>query len=332
MSRDKIETGYALGTVEASEALIHELYIDLKQKVNKWASLTRQTAQARMGYVGQHLVSVATGFPGGRSGARGKDLVLPNNRYAEIKTCYRVDQLGKCGDCGAGVSSIETTCPECSSENIERKDDSKWLIGIRHDDEFAHILDPASYYLVLFDFTELAKPTRIRASIWEVDSLNPGFAYCLVDYYFNIRRASKSKAPFNLWPFQLKFDLMTPMLIYRSLIGPDDTITTEVFPGRDKAVSHPLKPLPEYSQSRNLTADKCTAAARLFKAEIAKADTKRSILTELQAYIRRERLPQAKVADALAHALYWPHIEEYTNALPQPLRQNIENVRKSVFI
>jgi hypothetical protein len=59
-----------LGTVEASEQLIQELYIELKRKVNDWASVTHQTSQARMGYVGQHLVSVVTGYPGGRSGAR----------------------------------------------------------------------------------------------------------------------------------------------------------------------------------------------------------------------------------------------------------------------
>lgn len=332
MPASKTDKTYALGTVEASERLIHDLYIDLKRKVNKWAALTRQTTQARMGYVGQHLVSVATGFSGGRSGARGKDLVLPNNRSAEIKTCYRVDQLGQCRDCGAGVSSIEIACPACSSQNISRKDDSKWLIGIRHDDEFAHMLDPVSYYLVLFDFTDLAKPTTIRASIWKVDSVNPGLAYCLVDYYYNIRQASKSKAPFNLWPFQLKFDLMKPMLIYRSLIAADDSITTEVFPGRNMAVEHPLKPLTAYSQSQNLTAEKCRAAARLLRVKIADGKSKRDILAELQAHITRERLPHARIADALAHAMYWPDIEDRVPTLPQPLRQNIDNARKSLGV
>ena len=321
---------YKLGTVEASECLIHDLYIELKQKVNKWASLTHQTAQARMGYVGQHLVSVITGFPGGRSGARGKDLILPGKRYGEIKTCYRVDQLGKCIDCGVCVSSIETVCPECSSPNIERKDDSKWLIGIRHDDEFAHILDPASYYLVLFDFTDLAKPTTIRASIWKVDLFNPGFAYCLVDYYFNIRKASKSKAPFNLWPFQLKFDLMKPLLLYRSLIGADDTITTELFPGRDEAVVHPLKPLTEYSQSQNLTLDKCLFAAKMLEMRIADGKNKKEILAAIQSHAIRLRIPQNRLSDVLAHALYWENIRTYVKDLPQPLRGNIENVKRSI--
>ena len=133
---------YELGTIEASEQLIHDLYIDLRKKANHWASITHQTAQARMGYVGQHLVSVVTGYRGGRSGARGKDLILPNGEYAEIKTCYRVDQLGKCNDCGARVASIELCCPECGSANLQRNDDSKWLIGIRHKEEFASILEP----------------------------------------------------------------------------------------------------------------------------------------------------------------------------------------------
>lgn len=87
---------YTLGTIEASEALIKDLYIDLRAKVNAWSKITQQTPQARMGYVGQHLVSVVTGYPGGKSGARGYDLVIDDERHGEIKTCYRVDQLGSC--------------------------------------------------------------------------------------------------------------------------------------------------------------------------------------------------------------------------------------------
>ena len=110
-----------LGDLSSSEQLIRELYIDLRKKVNYWASQTKQTAQARMGYVGQHLVSIVTGYYGGKSGARGKDLILDQNNYAEIKTCYRVDQLGKCLDCQSVVASIELRCAYCNSENIERK-------------------------------------------------------------------------------------------------------------------------------------------------------------------------------------------------------------------
>lgn len=47
---------YTLGTIEASEALIKDLYIDLRAKVNAWSKITQQTPQARMGYVGQHYL------------------------------------------------------------------------------------------------------------------------------------------------------------------------------------------------------------------------------------------------------------------------------------
>lgn len=42
---------YTLGTIEASEALIKDLYIDLRAKVNAWSKITQQTPQARMGYI-----------------------------------------------------------------------------------------------------------------------------------------------------------------------------------------------------------------------------------------------------------------------------------------
>ena len=112
---------YILGTENASKQLLRDLYIDLRAKANFWSALTKQTPQARMGYIGQHLVSVVTGYQGARTGARGRDLILPENAHGEIKTCYRVDQLGSCKDCHAAVSSIEAACSICGSENIDRK-------------------------------------------------------------------------------------------------------------------------------------------------------------------------------------------------------------------
>ena len=148
--------------IKASERLIDELYIDLRKRINAWASVTEQTAQARMGYVGQHLVSVVTGYPGGKSGARGKDLLMGTMEYGEIKTCYRVDQLGKCKNCKTVVASIETGCPACGSSEIKRNDDSKWLISIKHEEEYSRLIEPKSYFLVLFDFTDLQVRDTVR--------------------------------------------------------------------------------------------------------------------------------------------------------------------------
>ena len=279
-----------------------------------------------MGYVGQHLVSVVTGHPGGRSGARGNDLVLANAEYAEIKTCYRVDQLGSCNRCNSGVASIERHCPVCNSNNIRRNDDSKWLIGIRHENEFAHILEPKSYYLVLFDFVDLQTPDAIRSSIWEVDPKLPGFAYCMVDYRLNIQSNSSSRAPFNLWPYQLKFYLMRPKLIYQSIISTvDDSIDTVVFPGRDKAQKCSLSPLGTYSRSQNLTVEKINFLFEIL--EVPRGTqllhTKQKMLDYIQSYITEQNMPPAKVADHVATALYYPQIEDRIPDLPEPLKGKI---------
>ena len=246
---------YTLGTIEASEALIKDLYIDLRAKVNAWSKITQQTPQARMGYVGQHLVSVVTGYPGGKSGARGYDLVIDDERHGEIKTCYRVDQLGSCNACGAVVSSLETECAVCRSTSINRKDDSKWLIAIRNNDEFAKLLDPYRYYFVLFEFESIydSNNNDIIASIWEVDPKSKGFAYCMIDYYLNIRSQSTSKAPFNMWPHMLKFALTEPTLIYRSKITNDGNIITDVFPSKNNTYSDVLLPLSSYSGSTTIS-------------------------------------------------------------------------------
>jgi predicted RNA-binding Zn-ribbon protein involved in translation (DUF1610 family) len=317
------EKKYVLGTIEASEQLIYDLYIDLKRKVNKWASITHQTAQARMGYVGQHLVSVVTGFPGGRSGARGKDLVLPNGEYAEIKTCYRIDQLGKCNTCGVVVSGIESSCPECGSEDIERKEDSKWLISIRHDNEFAEILNPKYYYLVLFEFTDIEQSDTIRASIWRVDSTAPGFAYCMIDYYKNIRANSSSKAPFDFWPYQLKFDIMRPMLIYRSHIAREDIINTNIFPNRDAEQLHAIKPLQNYSRSSNLTSDKILKFSEIINTRIEPRSKKKELLEQIQQFLDESKPNPKIVADSLARALYMPEIQTHIRDLPQSIKDKI---------
>ena len=317
----------SLGSLESSEKLIKDLYIELRLKINVWASITKQTAQARMGYIGQHLVSVVTGFPGGRSGARGKDLVLPNGEFAEIKTCYRVDQLGRCNTCGAAVSSIELECSSCDSKDIKRNDDSKWLIGIQHDAEFAEVLTPKYYYLVLFDFTDLANPTTIRASIWRVDPLAPGFAYCMIDYYKNIKASSKSGAPFNMWPFQLKFELMRPLLIYQSFILPDNTIQTRVFPGRQDPEHYPLSSLPTFSRSQNLTVDKIREFAKILSLTLPDTANKSQLLQTAQAAIDAQNISVDAVADALAKTLYRAEVAPHLSTLPDIMKKQLQQAK-----
>jgi|GEM_PF-486762 len=317
----------SLGSLASSERLIFDLYIDLRRKIAYWASITKQTAQARMGYVGQHLVSVVTGYPGGKSGARGRDIIISEDEYGEIKTCYRVDQLGTCKVCGAKVASIELTCPKCGSDDIDRKDDSKWLIGIRNDEEFASILNPKYYYLVLFEFVDISNPVDIRASIWQVDPKDVGFAYCMIDYYLNIRAKSKSKAPFNLWPYSLKFYLMKPTLIYRSYIDSSDRVRTEIFPGRDNPILEPLPPLGQFARSRNLTLEKVRDVAKALKIPttiIQQHQQNKKQLLEMIESFRGVLFADSDLVEAMAHHFYWDKIQPYLNALPKGLQDHVK--------
>lgn len=313
-----------LGDLATSEQLIYDLYIDLRRKINVWADITKQTAQARMGYVGQHLVSIVTGYPGGRSGARGKDLIMNDNEYGEIKTCYRVDQLGKCKDCGSVVAAIEQKCPECESVKIQRKDDSKWLITIRNEEEYSLILEPKAYYLVLFDFTDLDNPHTIRASIWEVNPKRPGFAYCMIDYFENIRKNSKSKAPFNLWPFQLKFTLMCPRLIYRSYIANDDSISTELFLGREQAQQISEFKISPYVNAHNLTIPKLHNFARHLGLDGALSDKKADAIRIVESKVKGSEVSVEEALDSLAWHIYWPEIKESFSNLPEVLLDNLQ--------
>lgn len=315
-SRDR----YELGTIEASEILLHDLYVNLRRSVANWAAVTNQTPQARMGYVGQHLTSVVTGFQGGRSGARGKDLLLPDGKSAEIKTCYRVDQLGACRTCGHAVASIEVECPNCEGTSIDRKDDSKWLISPRSEAELHALWDAESFYLVLFDFADFSDPREINARIWRVDPRSPGFAYCMVDYFFTIRTASASGAPFNLWPFSFKFGLLGGELIYSARIHEDDSIETFRFPGlRGTAEPIRLDPLSEYVRSRGMTSEALEGVAADLGIALPSGD-RPSVIAAIQAARDAGAVKEDELRDGIAAHVYLPRMSEYREHLPAALR------------
>lgn len=321
---------HKLGTIAASEQLIKDLYINLRNEVNAWSEVTCQTPQARMGYIGQHLVSVVTGFPGGKSGARGYDIVIDEQHFGEIKTCYRVDQLGKCSVCKNVVSSLEKECSLCGSDKILRKDDSKWLISIRHDEDFAKMLDPYRYYFVLFEFEEIVNPknNNIVASIWEVDPKVKGFAYCMIDYYINIRENSKSKAPFDMWPYSFKFALTQPTLIYRAVIKEDGSITTNIFPTLHNSIIEELKPLEEYSRAKTITIDVAKEVLKKNAPNLGTIPkTKKKILEMIEIERQKSNISNQSLCDIFSDAVYLPLILPKKALLPTSLTGNYPDLQ-----
>lgn len=312
---------YHLGTIEASEAVLEDLYVSLRRAIAKWAAVTSQTPQARMGYIGQHLTSVVTGFPGGRSGARGKDLIMPDGKTGEIKTCYRVDQLGSCKVCGHAVASIELACPNCGATgtDIDRKDDSKWLITPKSEQELAALFEPEWFYLVLFDFADFTDPREINARIWRVNPRSRGFAYCMVDYYFNIRAKSQSKAPFNLWPFSFKFGLLGGDLIYWAVVHEDDTIETILFPER-RGQAQPIKlePMTSYARSTGLTND--ALRATIADLGLSGGPDKTGMLEAIQTAREAGEVDDRTLSETLAEHVYMPRIGASLDRLPAELK------------
>lgn len=301
------------GTPEFAAALLTDLYVRLRRDLQRWAAVTQQTPQPRMGYVGQHLVSVVTGYPGGRSGARGDDLKLPDGEVAEIKCCYRVDQLGKCRTCGAAVASVEKVCPnsECGGTDVERKDDSKWLLTPRSEQELRELFIPVRYYLVLFEFADIQQADDIDVRIFEIDPRCLGFSLCMIDYFFNIRAKSKSKAPFNLWPHSPKLYMMKPKMIYWSVIKADDTIDTKVFPGRDAPILYALGDLTEYAGSDTFNEAAIDAVATARRVRFPKKvlapganHRRRKKLELLQAQRTLQNWADDVLADDFARAVY----------------------------
>lgn len=321
---------YKLGSIEASETLIKDLYIDLRYKVNAWSEITQQTPQARMGYIGQHLVSVVTGYPGGKSGARGHDLVMDNSKYGEIKTCYRVDQLGCCKDCSAAVSSLENKCSSCGSTNIIRKNDSKWLIAIRNDEEFVKLLEPHRYYFVLFEFEDIYSSINndIVASIWEVNTKNKGFAYCMIDYYLNIRSKSSSKASFNMWPHSLKFALTEPKLIYRSKITGKGEIITEVFPSKNNTYLDELLPLYNYHGATTVSDQNIINIIK--QCEISahtKGLSKENLLSLLEKIRVCHNMTNSDLCNKFIDEIYLPKIISKKRNIPTEIRSHFDDLK-----
>ena len=145
----------------------------------------------------------------------------------------------------------------------------------------------------------------------------------MIDYFENIRKNSVSKAPFNLWPFQLKFDLMCPRLIYRSYIANDDTITTEVFPGRDQAENIAEFRLSPYARARNLTIPKLHDFARHLGVDGYLSNNKGAAIRQVEEKVRDSNVSVEEALDSLAMCIYWPDIEEIISDLPAALKTNL---------
>lgn len=222
----------------------------LKPRINaiKWSAITKQTPNIRIGYPGQHLASLIAGMEGERTGARGNDLI----DGSEVKSCSRIDQLDLCKNCGSSVARLEDKCSNCGSVEVERKNDSKWLFGVRNEAELETLLHGVKRVLLVIgdypnfnegDFNTL----RFQAfEIWPESKRNSRFGEIMSNYYYKIylahkkKNSAKSPAPKNFWPYQYQFYMCNPIptficVIRNANLAPEIKVLHYVKPNEDRS-------------------------------------------------------------------------------------------------
>lgn len=240
-------------TIKDNCTLIEEFIKDMivlpRINAHKWASITNQTPNLKIGYPAQHLASLITGMKGEATGARGNDIV----DGSEVKSCSKVDQSDKCLHCESNVLRTDLSCPVCNSTNIKRNNDSKWLITIRNKDELNMALNETPRYIFLVtDYPNFDQNNyddiRIRCfEIWVKSDRCKNFREMLTSYYNNIYLkhieidSKKTPAPKNLFPDNFPFYMCNPIKVFECTIhnslGENGSIdiTTYIEPHSDRS-------------------------------------------------------------------------------------------------
>lgn len=217
--------------IEKIERLLRELVLLPRLKALEWSNVTKQTPNMKIGYPGQHLASLITGIEGQRTGARGDDL----RDGTEVKSCSRVDQLDTCEDCKHKVLRSERTCSHCNSTKIKRKNDSKWLFGVKTPSELKLLTEVIPrIFLTIADYPNFEsgdyETIRFQAfEIWNNTERHKFFKIIMSNYYDRIflshisNNPNKTPAPKNFWPYAYQFYLCNPVKVFNCIVSEANT-------------------------------------------------------------------------------------------------------------
>lgn len=206
--------------------MLQELILRPRRDLAKWARVTKQTPNVKIGYPGQHLASLVTGVEGERTGARGHDL----RDGSEVKSCSRVDQLDKCKTCKAAVARIENSCPKCHSKDIKRNNDSKWLLAVKSEKELSTILDEVPRIVFILsdypNYDDMGWNTlQFQVfEIWPQHKRHRHFRTLMENYFNNIylphieENPRKTPAPKNFWPYSFQFYMCNPVRTFHCIV------------------------------------------------------------------------------------------------------------------
>ena len=212
--------------IDGTTRMLQELILHPRRDLVRWAGITKQTPNVKIGYTGQHLASLVTGVEGARTGARGHDL----RDGSEVKSCSRIDQLDKCRECNAAVARLEPVCPECGSTAIKRNNDSKWLLTVRSDDELHRLLDEVPRILfILIDYPNYGSQdwNTLQFQVFEVwprDNRQHHLRTLMENYFERIylrhidSQPTKTPAPKNFWPYSFQFYMCNPVRTFHCIV------------------------------------------------------------------------------------------------------------------
>jgi ribosomal protein S27AE len=205
--------------IKVIKSFLQDVYLHFRRELVKWAEITRQTAIVDPEYISMHFVSLFLGISGTGTAARGFDL----SDGSEVKSSSRVEQLGKCKNCGAAVMAFEEKCGFCGSTNIDRKYDSHWIFSLKSEEEVQKLLSRPALYLVLLDYPDINNKNVVRIRLWKLDTQDIFVKVFFRDYYFEEYFKRKIKegetpAPCNLHPDRPLTKSLKPLLLFTGKI------------------------------------------------------------------------------------------------------------------
>ena len=137
----------------------------------------------------------------------------------------------------------------------------------------------------------------------------------MLDYYFNIREKSSSKAPFNMWPHQLKFYLTRPRKIYSSIIKEDNTIQTNIFLPDTKNADR-VK-FSTFAKANTFNLNNLNDIVQKFSIPIIGKMKKDNILASIDKWLEQNDDKYELFVDEMAKSIYLPLIKKYKHEIPK---------------
>ena len=148
----------------------------------------------------------------------------------------------------------------------------------------------------------------------------------MLDYYYNIRANSESKAPFNMWPHMLKFHLTKPVKIYEAVIFDDDRIETRLLDNSLEKEDE-LDDLEKYSAA-NINVETIKDVYKILNIDLPIKKNKRELLKYLQE--KRKSISNADLADIISYAMYYKRIEPYIEKMPKHIQDRIKEIQEAI--